>query len=284
MVWKYVTVLIYKEEEDKIALQKIIQEKTALYERLALREKELEEQKVLLVNKNQYLEDFANIASHDLKSPLRGIASFASLLSRRLGSTAESSVTEYVTYIQSNAKRALSLVDGILSYSKVGDDAQKNAPCNLNEVAGFAIDNLQSVIQNKEALVEISNTLPNAICDQVLVTQLFQNLINNGIKYNESKVPKISITSSLDEGGDYIFSVNDNGIGIPKEYQESVFEMFKRLHGAGDKYEGSGIGLAFCARIVASYEGRIWLESVEGEGSTFFFTMPGAFEHATKLA
>jgi len=284
MVWKYVTVLIYREEEDKLALQKIIGEKTELSERLTLREKELERQKKSLVNKNQYLEDFANIVSHDLKSPLRGISNFASLLSRRLGSTAESSTTEYVNFIKSNAKRALRLVDGILNYSKLGTDAQNNTPCNLLDLVENARENLYSVIETRSAVVEVVERLPNAVCDKVIVTQLFQNLISNGLKYNTAEVPMVKVTCTKDAEKGCVMAVSDNGIGIAKEYQSSIFEMFTRLHGSEGQFEGSGIGLAFCLRIIKSYGGEIWLESEEGKGSTFYFNLPGALVGENQMA
>lgn len=276
IVWKYVTVLIYKEEEDKIELQKIIGEKTEISERLSLREKELERQKKSLVNKNQYLEDFANIVSHDLKSPLRGISNFASLLSRRLGPTAESSTTEYVNYIKSNAKRALNLVDGILNYSKLGTDAHNNTSCNLLDLVKDARENLLSVIDGRGAVVEVAERLPDAVCDKVIVTQLFQNLIGNGLKYNNAEVPTVKVTCTKDPEKGCVMAVSDNGIGIAKEYQASIFDMFTRLHGSEGQFEGSGIGLAFCLRIIKSYGGEIWLDSEEGKGSTFYFNLPEA--------
>lgn len=279
-IWNYMSNLIDKEEKAKQALLKIVEEKTQLTERLALREKELEQQKSLLLDKNQYLEDFANIASHDLKSPLRGISNFAGLLERRLGPSTESSATEYVAYIKSNAKRALKLVDGILSYSKLGKNAQKNVSCNLLEVAHDALSNLNAVVAERNAQVKISHDLPTAICDPVIVTQLFQNLIGNGLKYNESETPTITVDTQIDEQLRQVISVTDNGIGIADEYKESVFEMFRRLHSGDEQYEGSGIGLAFCMRIIDSYGGEMWLESEEGEGSTFFFTLPLAFAEA----
>ncbi|MFK8055251.1 MAG: ATP-binding protein [Saprospiraceae bacterium] len=284
MVWRYMSTLITKEEEAKIALRANVAEKTLLLDRLELREIELEQQKAMLVNKNQYLEDFANIASHDLKSPLRGISNFAGLLSRRMGPNAESSATEYIDFIKSNAKRALKLVDGILSYSKLGEEAQNNVPSSLEKVASNALENLYSVIQDRNAKVSVCDSLPEAVFDPVIVTQLFQNLIGNGLKYNQSDVPTVDVTCDVDEQQRYVFAVTDNGIGIPKEYQKSVFEMFKRLHAGGDEYEGSGIGLAFCSRIINSYGGEIWLESEEGMGSTFYFTLPKAFATSPVLA
>jgi len=277
MVWKYMSNLIDKEEMAKLALARTAKEKTLLSERLALREKELEKQKALLIDKNQYLEDFANIASHDLKSPLRGISNFAGLLSRRLGPTAESSATEYITFIKSNAQRALNLVDGILSYSKLGKGAQKNVSCSLGEIANNARENLDAVIQERKARVEIDAKLPMAVCDAVIVTQLFQNLIGNGLKYNDSEIPTVTVNAHFDKQQRQVVSVTDNGIGILEEYQATVFEMFKRLHSGDEQYEGTGIGLAFCLRIINSYGGEVWIESEEGKGSTFFFTLPLAF-------
>ena len=245
-----------------------------------MREKELEEQKALLIDKNQYLEDFANIASHDLKSPLRSISNFAGLLSRRLGPSSETSATEYIGFIKSNATRALKLVDGILNYSKLGKEAQNNASCNLAKVANNALESLNAVVEERNARVVISSDLPMAKCDAVIVTQLFQNLIGNGLKYNKSETPIVVVNSNLDDQQRQVISVSDNGIGIADEYKSTVFEMFKRLHSGDEQFEGSGIGLAFCMRIIKSYGGEMWLESEEGEGSTFFFTLPAAFMEA----
>ena len=281
-VWKYMSILVIKEERARKELQSIAEEKSLLLERLMLREKELEKQKELLISKNQYLEDFANIASHDLKSPLRGIANFAGLLSRRLGPQVESSITEYIDFIKSNASRALKLVDGILSYSKLETDSNKDERCNLNKIVCDSIENLQAAIDDVNAEVSVKNELPLATCDPVIITQLFQNLIGNGIKYNDSENPTVLISSAISEGHQLVFAIEDNGIGIADEYKDSIFEMFSRLH-HGEEYDGSGIGLAFCLRIINSYGGDIWLDSEEGAGSTFYFTLPNAFAPAEYL-
>ncbi len=251
-----------------------VRKQTEFSDALAAKQLELAQKSQALEQSNRDLTDFANIASHDLKSPLRGIVNFSQLLARRNRATLDPASNEYLDFIISSGKRAVALVDGLLDYAK-SDGAQTQAhACELNDVVAQSVQALQAVISERGAEVHVG-PLSRATCDPVLISQLFQNMIGNGLKYNRSEVPEVWVAEEIDGEGQTVFSVRDNGIGIPAESRAVVFEMFRRLHG-GEEFEGSGIGLAFCTRLVARYGGTVWLASEEGLGSTFHFTLPGA--------
>ena len=283
LVYVFADRLMRREQAAKEALAEAADAQRLLAEDLAAREADLARSARLLERSNRDLADFANIASHDLKSPLRGIASFAQLLARRSRADLDEGGREYLAFILDNSKRALALVDGLLAYAKA-DDATGNASTfPACHAAKDAVANLDAAIRERGGLVFVRE-MHGVTADRVLVTQVFQNLIGNGIKYNRSERPEVYVDAVTTGDGERAFRVRDNGIGISPEHRERVFEMFSRLN-AGDEFEGSGIGLAFCARIVAAYGGRLWLESdqtADGEpgradgGSTFYFTLPGA--------
>lgn len=226
-----------------------------------------------LIKSNQELTDFAHIASHDLRAPIRNIGSFAQLLERRIDPLLDARSKEYFGYIKTNVQQSTKLIEDLLNYSKIDKNIGEPQPVDLNDVLVLVTNNLQSFMLEKKAKIIASN-LPILRGHSSLFIQLFQNLINNGLIYNKSETPTISISVDCQEH-DMVFKIADNGIGIPPQYKTHIFGMFQRLHASQD-YEGSGIGLAFCERIVSTYHGRIWLESEEGKGSTFFFTLPDA--------
>ncbi|MBL7814091.1 MAG: hypothetical protein JNL70_03720 [Saprospiraceae bacterium] len=226
-----------------------------------------------LIKSNQELTDFAHIASHDLRAPIRNIGSFAQLLEKRLQNSLDSRAQEYLEFIKTNVRQSTKLIEDLLNYSKIDKNIGEPQPVDLNNVLFLVNNNLQSIIVEKNAQI-IAKELPTLRGHSSLFTQLFQNIINNGLKYNKSAVPTVTI-SAIWQDNDWVFRIQDNGIGIPPQYQEQIFGMFRRLHSSAE-YEGSGIGLAFCQRIVSTYGGRIWLESSEGHGTTFFFTVPKA--------
>ncbi len=276
MLMRFLNQTIREEQRDKARLVQAIQKQIEFGDALSAKQAELSAKSKALEQSNRDLSDFANIASHDLKSPLRGIVNFSQLLARRNRATLDASSNEYLDFIIAGGRRAISLVDGLLSYAKSDGGQAEVRTCDLTDVAQQAVQALQSVIVERQAIVEIA-PLPQAHCDAVLISQLFQNLIGNGLKYNRSQVPRIWVASETSAEEGTVFSVRDNGIGIPAESQTQVFEMFRRLHG-GEEFEGSGIGLAFCTRLVGRYGGRVWLESEAGQGATFYFTLPGALE------
>ena len=225
-----------------------------------------------LEESNNELERFAYIASHDLKTPLRNIISFLSLIERRLKKYSDETIHEYFQYAKSNAKQMHYLIQDVLEFSKIesGTETPKES-VDLNESLVLVSQNLQESMVRKQAAI-YAQPLPVIQGNSVHIIQLFQNLIGNGIKYNQSKNPTVSIDYHKKEAV-HLFSIKDNGIGIESEYHNKVFEMFKRLHN-NETYQGTGIGLSICKKIVDRMEGEIWVESEMGEGTTFHFTIP----------
>ena len=263
--------VVRRERRQRAGLEAAIARERELTAELSAKQHELAENARALERSNRDLTDFANVASHDLKAPLRGISSFAQLLARRNRATLDARSNEYLDFIISGARRATELIHGLLSYATSDGASAKTQRVRLDAVAHRATQALQAVIDERGAGVHVG-PLPEADCDPVLVSQLFQNLIGNGLKYNRSERPEVYVDCYAGAGGETVFRVRDNGIGIAAGDQPKVFEMFRRLHGEGE-FEGSGIGLAFCVRLVGRYGGRVWLESEEGVGSTFFFTL-----------
>ncbi|HLP49407.1 MAG TPA: ATP-binding protein [Chitinophagales bacterium] len=221
---------------------------------------------------NSDLEQFAYIISHDLKAPVRNISSFMNLLVNKYGSTMNPEAREFVDYSHTGAKRLERLIDDVLAYCRIGTNLPKPIPVNLNDVVSTIRFELREKLNAQNAKVNINKELP--IVNNVhssLMYHVFQNLISNGLKFNKKETPEINInwTNSLNY---YTFSISDNGIGISKEYSTTIFQMFKRLHNEHD-YDGTGIGLAICKKIVEYYHGEVWFDSTEGEGTTFHFTI-----------
>jgi signal transduction histidine kinase len=237
-------------------------------------EEKLQDYAHQLEKSNRELTEFAHIASHDLKAPIRGIMSFSQLFERRNQAKFDETDREYFNYIKSNAAHSARLIEDLLNYSKIDKNLGEPNEVELTKSVFMAGMNLQNVIQEKGAEVIYEN-LPIIKAHGSLMTQLFQNLIGNGIKYNKNDRPIIEINAQKSVTGEVIYSVKDNGIGIPALHQKEVFAMFRRLHGQTE-FEGTGIGLSFCTRIVETYGGRLWLESEIGMGTTFYFTLPKA--------
>ena len=225
-----------------------------------------------LKRSNSDLEQFAYIISHDLKAPVRNISSFMNLLVNKHGASLNPEAREFVDYSRNGAKRMERLIDDVLSYCRIGTNLPNPTPVNLNDVVTTVRFELAEKLKAVNGEVVISKELP--VISNVhssLMYHVFQNLITNGLKFNKSAKPEINIfwTNSLNY---YTFSVHDNGIGISKEYSATIFQMFKRLHNESE-YDGTGIGLAICKKIVEYYNGEIWFESETGKGTTFHFTI-----------
>lgn len=229
-----------------------------------------------LERSNQSLQEFAYVASHDLQEPLRTVASFAQLLDRRYRGKLDEAADEYITFIVDGATRMQALINDILQYSRVGTSSRDLKPADLNAAFLRARGSLQQMIADKNAVVE-ADELPKVWGDPSQLGQLMQNLIGNGLKYNQSPQPAVRIAARHSRGGNWTVSVTDNGIGIEPQYFDRIFGLFQRLHGR-EEYSGTGIGLALCKRIVERHGGRIWVESVEGSGTTFYFTLRDAAE------
>lgn len=222
---------------------------------------------------NAELEQFAYVASHDLQEPLRMVASFTELLGQRYRGQLDEKADRYIHYAVDGAKRMQQLVADLLAYSRVGSQGKVLAAVDAQVVLERVLEILGPRIRAISASVT-ADPLPVVWADEVQLQQLFQNLIGNALKFRRDVAPKVHLSARPD-GARWIFSCADNGLGIDTQYQERVFQMFQRLHERG-KYEGSGIGLAIAKRILERHDGRIWLESELGVGTTFFFTLAAA--------
>jgi signal transduction histidine kinase len=245
--------------------------RTAL--RARARQYEIRSRQESLVQANADLEQFAHSVSHDLREPLRGIGIYTDLLTRDYEPSLEEKGKEYLSAIRSSATRMDALLNDLLSYAHASSISEDGlALIHANEPLNFALENLAGAIQESNACIT-AGALPTVRVHASHLSQIFQNLIGNAIKYRkDNEQPRVTV-SALRSDGHWIFTVADNGIGVPSAYRESIFGIFKRLH-THNKYSGTGMGLAICRRIVERYRGRIWVESESGRGSAFFFTIP----------
>jgi PAS domain S-box-containing protein len=231
----------------------------------------LAEQREELQRSNAELEQFAYVASHDLQEPLRMVASYTQLLAERYTDKLDDRANKYISYSFDGARRMQQLVKDLLDYSRVGTQGRPFVAVDSESVLKKVLASLSLAIEDSAAEI-VYGKLPAVIADDVQLAQVFQNLISNSLKFRSERPPRIEI-SARQHAGKCTFSVNDNGIGIDKQYAERVFQMFQRLHERG-KYVGSGIGLAIARKIVERHGGRIWFESELAAGTTFYFTMP----------
>ena len=238
-------------------------------------EEELARKASELARSNAELEQFAYIASHDLQEPLRMVASFTELLARRYKGKLDSDADEFIAFAVDGANRMKQLINDLLAYSRVGTRAKPFARIDCRDVFDRAVSNLTVAIREQGATVK-AGPLPTIMGDAVQLTQLFQNLIGNALKFRGPESPLIEVAAASHCDG-WLFSVRDNGIGIDSQFFERIFAVFQRLHRKED-YPGTGIGLAICRKIVERHGGRIWVESEWGKGATFYFTMPAKGE------
>lgn len=223
-----------------------------------------------LARSNAELEQFAYVSSHDLQEPLRMVASYTQLLEKRYADKFDEKGLTFLHYIVDGAKRMQQLIDDLLMFSRVGSRGKELQPLSIQEPLNAALFNLKAAIQESGARITC-NSYPHVMGDASQLTQLFQNLISNAIKFRGEKPVEIQIdVTSQNEF--WLFAVIDNGIGIDKEHYERIFVIFQRLHGRTE-YPGTGIGLAICKKIIERHGGRIWVESAAGHGSTFYFTL-----------
>jgi PAS domain S-box-containing protein len=223
-----------------------------------------------LLRSNNDLSQFAYITSHDLQEPLRMVTSFMQMLQRRYEDKLDEDAVEYIHFAVDGAKRMYELLNGLLAYSRIQSREHEFSKTDLNKVFEKVRLNLNLIISESDAEISCDN-LPVINADETQMGQLLQNLIENGVKFSSRK-PKITITS-LENYEEYIIKISDNGIGIEPQYHDRIFRIFQRLH-PYNEYKGTGIGLAICKRIVERHGGKIWVESVPGEGSAFLFTIP----------
>jgi light-regulated signal transduction histidine kinase (bacteriophytochrome) len=221
---------------------------------------------------NEDLEQFAYAVSHDLQEPLRVVRSYLRLLEDRYSDQLESKAEEYVDHAVGSAERMKAMIEALLALSRVGTRGKAFAPTDCETVLENVLADLALMIEDAEAEVT-HDPLPTVMADEAQLAQVFQNLIANAIKFRREDVPPQVHVSAEPEGDEWVFSVADNGIGIDPEQADRLFQIFQRLH-TREEYEGLGIGLALCRRVVERHGGRIWVESEPGEGSTFTFTIP----------
>jgi light-regulated signal transduction histidine kinase (bacteriophytochrome) len=224
-----------------------------------------------LVQANEDLKQFAYAASHDLKQPLRTIGNFAGLLERKFKGNIDEDAADYFAFIRQATRDMATLLTNLLEYTQLENKADSYEELDLNQILQNVQINLSQMISEKQANV-LSEWLPSLEANREHMHQLFQNLINNGIKFNDKANPEIQISVELLPDR-YRFAVRDNGVGIDPEYADKVFGLFQRV-GDRSAFEGTGMGLAIAKRIVQQYNGQIWVESTPLHGSTFYFTVP----------
>jgi light-regulated signal transduction histidine kinase (bacteriophytochrome) len=223
---------------------------------------------------NEELGQFAYIASHDLQEPLRMVASYTQLLSRRYKGKLDADADEFIAFAVDGAGRMQRLIQDLLAFSRVGTKGQDLVDISSEDAFQTAIANLRGAIEDSGALVT-HDPLPSVLADEMQLIQLFQNLVGNAIKYQAPGIPRIHISAARNGSKKWIFSVKDNGLGIDPQYFERIFGMFQRLH-KREEFAGTGIGLAICKKIVERHGGSISVESQPGQGSTFRFALAGS--------
>jgi PAS domain S-box-containing protein len=232
-------------------------------------QKEIERE---LRSANADLEQFAYSASHDLQEPLRTIKVFSQLLAASGRGKLDVTSLEYLDNVISGATRMEALVRDLLIYARTSSLQKPAEPTDANEAMQAALENLKGAIEETGAIIDVER-LPTLPVHPTQLELLFQNLISNAIKYRKPNVTPAVHIACRKANAQCLFSVRDNGIGIEQQYKERIFGLFKRLH-ASDNHSGTGIGLALCRRVVERHNGRIWVESEPGKGSTFYFTLP----------
>ena len=223
-----------------------------------------------LAQSNQELEQFAYVASHDLREPLRMVSSFTKLLAQRYSGQLDDEADTIINFAVDGAARMEILINDLLTYSRVGTYQQSFQKTNCQIVLEETLSHLELLVQETSAVVK-SSELPTVRGDKAQLVQLFQNLIDNAIKYHSSEVPQIKIGAQFQDDR-WLFRFQDNGIGIEPKHHKRIFQIFQRLH-TRQQYSGTGIGLAICQKIVECHGGEIWVESELGKGSTFYFTL-----------
>ncbi|WP_329236535.1 CHASE3 domain-containing protein [Streptomyces sp. NBC_01460] len=237
------------------------------------RETLLAEQTAELRRSNSELEQFAYVASHDLQEPLRKVASFCQLLEKRYSKELDDRGRQYIDFAVDGAKRMQVLINDLLTFSRVGRVQQSWKPVDLESSLDRALSNLTLAVEESGATVVREDALPELLGDATSLTMVWQNLIGNAIKFRRTDEPCRITVGCVREGEDWHLTVADNGIGIAPEFADKVFIIFQRLH-ARDEYEGTGIGLSLCRKIIEFHGGRIWLDPEPAEGTMFHFTLP----------
>ena len=248
-----------------------ITQRKAVEDKLTSLYQSLESRAFDLACSNADLERFVYVATHDLQEPLRLITSFLQLLKKKYDSQLDEQASEYINYAVDGSRRIKKLILDLLEYSKFSIDRDGFKVLDAGKLIEDVKHSLCSLLKQHHAIIDVK-PLPVIYADPSLLHQLFKNLLTNSIKYRGESTPKISI-DCIAQGDNYLFSVSDNGIGIDPGYSEKIFDLFQRLH-KNEAFEGTGVGLAICEKINSLHRGSIWVESMPGKGSTFYFTIP----------
>jgi signal transduction histidine kinase len=270
MMKPYIADVLKAKVEVFVELYKKNKELRIQGEHLKMLNAQLEQRSNDLMRNVHELEKFAYVASHDLQEPLRTITSYIQLLQKKFGDELDAEAKEFMDFVVSGSRRMKTLINDLLEYSRINSAESNQEIVNCNYVLKEVLQNLQNSIKDSGAIVEIDD-LPVIKGNRMHMTQLFQNLIGNSLKFRSEHQPVIKVKARKIEGF-YLFSVEDNGIGIKKEYSVKIFEIFQRLHSI-QHYPGTGIGLAICMKIVQNLGGEIWMESEPDKGTTFWFTI-----------
>ena len=230
-----------------------------------------------LKRSNEELEQFAYVASHDLQEPLRMVSSYTQLLSRRYKGKLDADADDFIAFAVDGAERMQRLIRDLLCFSRVGSMGKEPSLISSDEALVHALRNLRGAIEECGATIAY-DALPMVFADETQLVQLFQNLVGNAIKYRRDEKPVVRVDAKPDGAHGWLFSVHDNGLGIEAQFFERIFGMFQRLH-KREEFEGTGIGLAICRRIVERHGGTITVESQPGRGSTFTFGLYADLEH-----
>ncbi len=266
----YVEVLkspVYDHEGNPVGVQGLYWDVTA--RRRA--EEQLQKTMAELERSNKELQQFAAVASHDMHAPLRRLATLSQMIQEHCRGKVDAEIFELLEFMVSSVEHMQELIEDLLTHSRVGASNKPLEPVDCNAVVRKALNNLSVAIHEGGVEIDVSE-LPTVIASQVELVQLFQNLIGNAVKYRSQTSPRVEVRSEP-QGAYWLFRVRDNGIGIPPKDQQLVFEAFRRLH-SDDQYSGTGLGLATCKKIVERFDGKIWVESQEGQGCEFLFTLP----------
>jgi light-regulated signal transduction histidine kinase (bacteriophytochrome) len=229
-----------------------------------------------LERSNHDLEQFAYVASHDLREPLRMVATYVGLLETEYGEALDETGREYIRFAVEGAQRMARLVSDLLAYARIGSRPPSLGPLSCAEVVDLALSGLRTRIEECDAEIVIGSPLPELLGDPTQLVQVFQNLLENALKFRSGRRPKIVIGAER-SGRHWLIRIEDNGIGIEARFFSRIFDLFQRLHGQ-DEYPGTGMGLALCKRVVELHGGRIWVESTSGVGTVFFLEFPAVNE------
>ncbi len=257
-------------EEDLRLLNESLE--TTVAERTA----EVSERAERLAHTNAELEDFTYVVSHDLKEPLRGIVAFSTFLEEDYSDNLGDEGKRFVDVVRHNAARMNRLIEDLLELSRLGRMEPNFEPVEVESLVTEVRENLDFALNEKAVDLRVQPELPTITCDRLRLRKLFQNLVSNAVKFSDKAEPVVEI-SCVANNGHHVFSVRDNGIGIEEEFRETIFKIFQRLNRRED-YEGTGVGLTICKKIVEAHGGEIWVESEFGEGSTFTFTIPQSLQ------